>query len=59
VKSLNYATTTYADGLITALLASINYWTNENHFDDILPQSILEPTLSSQFVIKGYVDNNF
>lgn len=59
VKSLNYATTTYADGLITSLLGSINYWTNENHYDDILPQSILEPTLNSEFVIKGYVDNNF
>lgn len=59
VKSLNYASTTYADNLITGLLASINYWTNENHFDDILPQSILEPTLNTEFVVKGYVDNNF
>lgn len=59
VKSLNYASTSYADGLITALLDSINYWTNENHFDDILPQSILEPTSITDFVVKGYVDNNF
>jgi hypothetical protein len=59
VKSLNYATTTYADGLITTLLGSANYWTNENHYDDILPQSILEPTSIYEFVVKGYVDNNF